>query len=64
LGGQETTADRCALRHAISTFCFPDFSFSARARVLAAETLKLERTLSDLVKQGKGGKASAKIRLE
>jgi hypothetical protein len=30
----------------------------------AAETLNLERTLSDLVKQGKGGKASAKIRLE
>ena len=34
------------------------------ARTLAAETLTLERTLSDLVKQGKGGKASAKIRLE
>jgi hypothetical protein len=33
----------------ISAFCFPNFSFSAPpARALAAETLTLERTLSDL----------------
>jgi hypothetical protein len=52
-GGQEAAADRRALHSAISAFCFPNSSFSARppARALAAATLTQERTLSDLVNQ-------------
>ena len=70
---QEAAVACRALRLTISAFpssearprrvdCFPNFSFSARA--LAAETLKLGRTLSDLLGQGKIGEVSANIWLE
>ena len=57
MGRKEGAADRRALRFAISAFCFllPKFQLcSMPARARAAETLQLERTLSNLVNQACG----------
>jgi hypothetical protein len=48
--GQQTAADRRDFRFLLSQFQF----FSTHTRALAAETLKLERTLSDLVNHAYG----------